>query len=320
MPRLSRSVFNPFTRRGCSQIMRYFSPARSIALFISISGSILNLLLALKFNSLWSSLKSAELESEWEGSLDSWSGESLTLLWGLLSCYFAAEAVSSLVGFIGIVKNIPSFVRFCRDYSIADLFFVIFAAISGAYVISTNSSIRTGLCEDVSSQPDFIRDLADMGFNLENCEVWFERAVIGLMTLSAVVIIIRVHFVISISNYYSQLSRSRSSSTSTTYTALRPMSTDSLHRIYLLPTPAASASSRSADGAPEVYVYSPVPFSSLSEEQAREMQAAEAWISHTEPSSSRSSHRPTHRHHHSGRVSVSVRSDAGLPPKYEKSR
>jgi hypothetical protein len=93
-------------------------------------------------------------------------------------------------------QNIPSFVRFCRDYSIADLFFVIFAAISGAYVISNNTSIRTGLCEDVSSQPDFIRDLADMGFNLENCEVWFERAVIGLMTLSAAVIIIRVSRII----------------------------------------------------------------------------------------------------------------------------
>jgi len=298
---------------------RLSSPARSIALFISISGSVLNLLLALKFNSLWSSLKSAEPESEWEGSLDSWSGESLTLLWGLLSCYFAAEAVASFVGFIGIVKNIPSFVRLCRDYSIADLFFVIFSAISGAYVISTNSSIRTGLCEDVSSQPDFIRDLADMGFNLENCEVWFERAVIGLMTLGAVVIIVRVHFVISISSYYSQLSRPRSSSTSTTYTALRSIGNDSLHRIYLLPTPAASASSRSADGKPEVYVYSPIPLSSLSEEQAREMQAAEAWISHTEPSS-RSSHRPGHRHHHSGRISLPVRPDEGLPPKYEKAR
>jgi len=297
---------------------RLSSPARSIALFISISGSVINLFLAFKFNSLWSSLKGTEPESEWEGSLDSWSGESLTLLWGLLSCYFAAEAVSSLVGFIGIVKNVPSFVRFCRDYSIADLFFVIVAAISGAYVISTNSSIRTGLCEDVSSQPDFIRDLADMGFNLENCEVWFERAMIGLMTLGAVVVIIRVHFVIAISNYYSQLSRSRSSSTSTTYTALRPMGSDSLHRIYLLPTPTGSGTTRSADGTSDVYVYSPVPLSSLSEEQTREMQAAEAWISHTEPSS-RSSHRPGHRHHHSGRISLPVRSDEGLPPKYEKS-
>ena len=103
MPRLSRSVF-PFSRRGCSQIIRYFSPARSIALFISLSGSLFNLLLAFKFYSLWNTLKSTEPESEWEGSLDSWSGESLTLLWGLLSCYFAAEAVSSFVGFIGIVK------------------------------------------------------------------------------------------------------------------------------------------------------------------------------------------------------------------------
>lgn len=89
-------------------------------------------------------------------------------------------------------QNIPSFVRFCRDYSIADLFFVTFTAISGAYAISTNSSIRTGVCEEVSSQPDFIRDLADMGFNLENCELWFERAVIGVMTATAVVIVVRV--------------------------------------------------------------------------------------------------------------------------------
>lgn len=103
MPRLSRSAF-PFSRGGCPQIVRYFSPARSIALFISLSGSIFNALLAFKFYSLWNSLKAAEPESEWEGSLDSWSGESLTLLWGLLSCYFAAEAVSSFVGFVGIVK------------------------------------------------------------------------------------------------------------------------------------------------------------------------------------------------------------------------
>ena len=59
-------------------------------------------------------------------------------------------------------------------------------------MVSTNSSIRTGLCEEVSSQPDFLRDLADMGFNLENCEVWFERAVIGVMTVTAIVIIVRV--------------------------------------------------------------------------------------------------------------------------------
>lgn len=123
---------------------------------------------------------------------------------------------------------------------------------------------------------------------------------------------------ISISHYYSHLSsRSRSSSTSTSYAALRPVSSDSLHRIYLLPTPSTSSSSRSQNGTPEVYVYSPVPLSSLSEEQAREMQAAEAWVSHTEPSS-RSSHRPTHRHNHSGRISLPIRPDDGLLPKYEK--
>lgn len=99
MPRLPRSV-SLFSRRGFCQILRHIS----LALFISLSGFLFNLLLAFKFYSLWNVLKGIEPESEWEGSLDSWSGESLTLLWGLLSCYFAAEAVSSLVGFIGVVK------------------------------------------------------------------------------------------------------------------------------------------------------------------------------------------------------------------------
>lgn len=104
MPRLSRSVPHPFFPRGSSRIISYSSPTRSVALFVSISSFVINLLLACKFNSLWSSLKVIEPEFEWEGSLDTWSGENLTLLWGLLSCYFTAEAFSSLVGFIGVAK------------------------------------------------------------------------------------------------------------------------------------------------------------------------------------------------------------------------
>ena len=71
-------------------------------------------------------------------------------------------------------------------------FFITFSAASGAYAASTNPSFRTGLCEELSRQPDLMRDILDMGFNLENCEAWFERVFLVIMALTVVVIIIRV--------------------------------------------------------------------------------------------------------------------------------
>jgi hypothetical protein len=131
------------------------------------------------------------------------------------------------------------------------------------------------------------------------------------MALAAVVIIIRVHFVIAISSYYSHLSRGRLNSSSS-YTLLRTMNGDSLHRIYLLPTPQSPTSPSSPQ---DVFVYTPIPLSSLSEQQTREMKATEAWISHSDTSRT---HRPSHRHNHSGRISLPIKPDEGLLCSHEK--
>lgn len=277
--------------------------SRTVSLVISLVGIFTHFCLALKLYFVCLSWKS-EHESEWEGSSVSWSRDSLTLLWTLLSCYFAAAAASALVGFIGIYKNIPSCIRFCRDYSIGDLFFITISTISGAYVASTNPSFRTGLCEELSRQPDLLLNMFDIGVNLENCEVWFERAFLAGMAVAALVIVCRVHYVLAISRYYSYVSRLRPA-------PLAPLHSlnddDSLHRIYLLSTPTSPMAPTS--NRRDIFVYTPVLLSSLPEQQAKEMKVTEAWIPNPE---SPRAHRPSHRHSHSGRISLPIRPGEGL--------
>jgi hypothetical protein len=264
---------------------------RSIALSISLAGTLINLGLAIKFSSLWPSLKS-ERDSEFEGSLYSLSGDSLTLLWGLLSCYFFADAATSFVGFIGVLRNLPSCVRLCRDYSISDLFFMTFSVIFGAYAASTNHSFRTGLCEELSRQPELMRD---WGFNDENCEAWFERALTVGMVLTAIVIMIRIHFVIAISNYYSHILR-RSSPDA-------PTRIEALDHVYLLPPPSSNPQ--------DVFVYAPVPLIKLSKHEAKKV--SKVWISHSESPRS-------HRRSQLGRICLPIGSDEGLFSEREKSK
>lgn len=54
--------------------------------------------------------------------------------------------------------------------------------------------MRTFICEQLSRQPDLMRDMAEMGLSIENCEPWFEKAVGVMMMAMLVHIIIRVSF------------------------------------------------------------------------------------------------------------------------------
>jgi hypothetical protein len=183
---------------------------RTASLCVSILGALVNFALAVQLLSAWRSLK-WEPESEWEGSENSWRGGGVKLVWGLLSGYFAANATVCLIGFIGIIKvrpisytlttkistpplflqSIPSFVRFYRDYSIADFSFCAFFAVVGTYA-AFRTSVRAVLCEELPRQPSLMRELAEMGINLENCELWFERAVLAFMMIMVVLIVVRV--------------------------------------------------------------------------------------------------------------------------------
>jgi hypothetical protein len=178
---------------------------RTASLCISLVGALVNFAFAVQLLSAWRSLR-WEPESEWEGSENSWRGDGVKLVWGLLSTYFAVAATVCLIGFVGIVK-----VRLCEKKYYSGLWklrpdlaeYLLFRPLlSGLFhcrlfvlrifYCSFRTSVRTVVCEGLSRQPVLMRDLAEMGLSLENCELWFERAVLAFMMVMVVLIVIRV--------------------------------------------------------------------------------------------------------------------------------
>jgi len=308
--------------------------ARSASLVVSFLGVVGNAAIALQLLSLWRSFK-WEFEVDWEtegsGSSWMWGIQGVKLAWGLLSVYFMCSALASFVGFVGILKHRPSYVRFYRDYSIADFscctFFTLFATYE-----SFRTSVRAGVCEELSRQPELLRDVVDLGLSLENCEVWFERASIAFIGIMGIMLIVRLHFLVAVLTYYYSLTKYAQGGLPI-YTSMRPISrTPSAQRVYLLPSPTEESfpvshhttSLSQVNNDAEYLVYAPVPLTILSEEQARDLNATEAWLSRAPDASSSSGHRRSHsrshRHKSTGRISLAVIPDEGLLPSYEESR
>ncbi|KAJ8494439.1 hypothetical protein ONZ51_g2354 [Trametes cubensis] len=247
------------------------SLSRSLSLAGSFAGAVCNLAFALRLLALSRSL-GWESESEWESSIDVWAVDSVRLVWGLLFAYFAAAAASCFIGFIGIAKHIRLFVRIYRDYSIADFVFVTLATLSVSYTTFSSPSVRSTVCEELSRHPELMRDMGEMGLSLENCEQWFERAVVAVLGVMFILIVVRLHIVIALSQYYRHISRELIAGARATLLGLRPIKTDvPLQRIYLVPTPtspscAPTTGSRShhfaaspESGKNDVTVYATVP-------------------------------------------------------------
>ena len=245
-------------------------------------------------------------------------------------------------------QSIPSYVRFYRDYSIADFSFCAFSAALATYG-AFNSTARAGVCEEFSHHPELMRDMVEMGLNLENCERWLERAVLAAVAVLFIVMVIRVrhtlshpfppltlflslqlHFLLAVSNFYSHLTRhhhARTSSRSISCPA-GSQATSTSQRIFLLPQ-----HNKSQEPSSEV-VYAPVPLNSLPKEM--QMQAMEAWVQQ-QPEDGQGSERPRHHHHHhhshshhhrrhsrsssadtlTGTIRLDIKPDEGLLPVYD---
>ncbi|KAI5893654.1 uncharacterized protein SCHCODRAFT_02622404 [Schizophyllum commune H4-8] len=258
--------------------MLRYTTQRTASLAITLSGAAVHAALAIQVVALWRSLK-WEPESEWESAHDEWRVDSIKVLWALLSAYFASSAVVSALGFYGIAKNKPGYIRFYRDYSIADFAVSVISLFSATKAVLYKST-RAGVCEELSRQPEIIRDLGDFGLSLENCERWIERASMLCFALVVVVLVARLHCLLAVSKYY-RMHIARQQPPPLPLNHL-PSPTSPTHpgpqRIYLLPQERANPSG-------EPVIYAPVPLSTLSpQDQAR---AKEAWISHG------------HRHHRS---------------------
>lgn len=100
-------------------------------------------------------------------------------------------------------QNSLSYVRFFRDYSIADLLFVLLSALTMSYLsFSPSSSIlRNFICNELGRQPELLRDVADSGLNMENCEYWLERGVILMIAMYMVFVTVKVSRVRSLASF-----------------------------------------------------------------------------------------------------------------------
>ncbi|KAI0347150.1 hypothetical protein BDW22DRAFT_1322311 [Trametopsis cervina] len=311
------------------------NPFRTVSIFASFSTAVLNVLCAARVLAYGGSLK-----WDFDSEADALNVDGVKLMWFLFLIYFAAAATASTIGFVGVARRKLSHVRFFRDWSIVELGLMFISATTMSYLsFGSSSMLQTSVCEELGRQPDLMRDMAESGLNLENCEYWFERVVVAVLGLILVSAVIRVHFIIALSKYYSQLRRDTAYGT---VDSCNPASKQEhgLQRIYLLPTPTSTTfpppdfnDHKSSKGAQspsayyhddpaseEVIVYAPIPLSRLSLEDAKELHATEAWISpvppptprshkhHRHHSHSHSTAQPGTRHHHKHRACASVSS------------
>lgn len=103
---------------------------RSFSLAASLVGAFVNASLAFRLLALWRSL-GWEYESEWEATADAWRVDSVKVIWGLLSTYFAAAAFACFIGFVGIAK-VRHAISASALLSSCLLFFVIWRGVLGA--------------------------------------------------------------------------------------------------------------------------------------------------------------------------------------------
>ncbi|KAI0092022.1 hypothetical protein BDY19DRAFT_990770 [Irpex rosettiformis] len=300
------------------------NPFRTVSIFAAFISAVLNVFCAARVIAFGGSLK-----WDFESEGDALNVDAVKFIWFLLVIYFAAAATASVIGFIGIARRKLNYVRFFRDYSIVELAFMFVGAVMLSYTSFGSSSalLQAGVCEELGRQPDLLRDMAESGLNLENCEYWFGRAAVAVLGVMLVFAVIRLHFVIALSKYYAQLRREGS------FGVVTKEVEHGLQKIYLLPTPTSSTfppidfNHQQSDGAPRagdyyhddstenIVVYAPVPLSRLSVEDARGLRATAAWIS---PTPRRHHRHHSHSHAHSGTKShkhrrASVASIATLP-------
>ncbi|CAA7258496.1 unnamed protein product [Cyclocybe aegerita] len=303
--------------------MARFGAARTASILITLFGAVSNAILTIQVLAAWRSIR-WETESEWESRGDKWQLDGVKVIWGLLFIYFASAASVCAVGLHGVLKSKPSHVRFYRDYSIADFSLCTLCSILMTYAAFLKPA-RAGVCEEFSHHPELMRDMLEMGLNIENCELWLERAVFGLIAFLFVMMVVRLHFLLAVSNYYSHLARhsyhhhQRTSSCSTipacssnsagvasgsTHSLLHSHSSSQSHplqRIYLLPntqhhTLAGSTGSNDPENGALEMVYAPVPRSSLPKDLQE--QATEAWVSTSNARLADTEVRHHNHHHH----------------------
>ena len=192
-------------------LMSRFKLYRAAALVVAFAGIVLNFLAAAQLITLWLNFR-WESESEWEWLSDRWRIDGVKLMGGIFCVYSAFAGAVSVVGLAGVIKvgpplyprnhlayrpqNKPSLVRVFRDFYIADFSFCTSFAIIVVYA-AFHTTTRTGICEEFSRHPELMRDMQEMGMNIENCELWLSRAALAIAAVMFTVVVIRVRLFVN---------------------------------------------------------------------------------------------------------------------------
>ncbi|KAF8759834.1 hypothetical protein RHS01_01941 [Rhizoctonia solani] len=292
----------------------FASSKRTATLVLAGLGAVGNAYAAIHLVALWWRMRK-ETESEWEGSADIWTLDIARVLGALVCTYMTIASVACAAGFYGTLKRLPAHVRVFRDYSIADLVFVTLSTLMFAFAC-VQPTLRGIVCEELSRQPELMRNLIDAGLTIENCDIYFERGVVGIVGVMSVLLICRMQFTLLVTDYYSQLLRAGPGAD---YEEFSGGEESTGHRIYLLP-------SQGIQSKDQPLVYAPLPRLSLAE--ARQMHAREAYVSRPSrhshsnslPHSSSRSHGHSHRRaeslsasrHPNGSIALPIRPGEGL--------
>lgn len=94
-------------------------------------------------------------------------------------------------------QGIPAYLRFYRDFSVADFTFCTISTVFVTYASFSCYSIRSTICEELSRHGDLMRDLAEIGLSPETCEQWFERAVLVFVGVMFIIIVLRVSLLVA---------------------------------------------------------------------------------------------------------------------------
>lgn len=174
-----------------------------IVVAVCIIVIFVNFLEAIQLAYLWSALK-WEPETEW----DEWRMNGVRVVVGLVCGYLLWTCCAAFVGLLGalkvnliftqilarcayIIQHKPSYLRFFRDCTIVDIVFSFMFTVVTAFSASRPST-RAILCDQLSRQPELLRGAADAGLNFENCELWFENAVLIFTCVMLVTLVMRV--------------------------------------------------------------------------------------------------------------------------------
>jgi len=175
---------------------------RALILPLIFLNAIINVYLLYRILKGWAGLN-RDAESEWEGG----SHQLARTTAAISVAYIILASTASAIGFHGVYKRLLPSVRLYLQFSFVDFAAYLLGMVILAFRIYKPKDWKDNLCEEASVHPDVLRALRSGGFNIESCESWIEKLVLGAMTILGVGLVLKLQFTLAIASYYTSLAK-----------------------------------------------------------------------------------------------------------------